>query len=98
MMKRLFIATVMASVLATSTAFAFGSMFEPMNAVQGKIQSVSPDGKTVTLVSGPTFTAWPSLSTEPLKEGEQVTIAYQDKGGQNEMIAFWIDSQDIRTN
>ncbi len=97
MMKSLFVATVMASLLATSTAFAFGSMFEPMNAVQGKIQSVSPDGKTVTLVNGPTFTTWPSLSTEPLKEGEQVTIAYQEKGGQKEMIAFWIDSQDIRT-
>ena len=97
MMKRLLVATVMASVLATSTAFAFESMFEPMKSVEGKIQSVEPDGMTVTLVNGPTFTASPSLSTEPLKVGDQVTVAYQDKGGHREMTAFWIDAQDIRT-
>jgi hypothetical protein len=92
MMKKLLVATVMAGVLATSTAaFAF-------QAVQGQIQSVAPDGKTVTLVSGPTFTASPSLSTVPLKVGEQVTIAYHGKGGQKQMTAFWIDGQDMRTN
>jgi hypothetical protein len=95
MMKKLLIATVKASVLATSTAFAFGPMFESMKAVEGKIQSMAPDGRTVTLVNGPTFTASPSLSTEPLQVGDQVTIAYQDKGGQKEMIAFWIDGDDI---
>jgi hypothetical protein len=94
MMKKLLVATVMATVLATSTAFAF----ESMKAVEGKIQSMAPDGKTVTLVSGPTFTASPSLSTAPLKVGEQVTIAYQDKGGQKQMTAFWIDGQDMRTS
>jgi hypothetical protein len=98
MMKSLFVATVMASLLATSTAFAFGSMFEPMNAVQGKIQSVSPDGKTVMLVNGPTFTASPSLSTEPLKVGDEITVAYRDRSGHKEMTAFWIDGQDIRTS
>ncbi len=98
MMKKLLVATVMAGVLASSTAFAFGPIIAPMKAVQGKIQSVSPDGKDVALVNGPTFTASPSLSTEPLKVGYQVTIAYQDKGGQKEMTAFWIDGQDIRSS
>jgi hypothetical protein len=91
MMKKLLVATVMATVLATSTA-AFA--FAPMKVVEGNIQSVAPDGKTVTLVNGPTFTASPSLSTEPLQAGEQVTIAYQQKGGQKEMTAFWIDSSN----
>jgi hypothetical protein len=57
----------MAQRMATSTAFAFEPMFEPMKTVEGKIQSVEPDGMTLTLVNGPTFTASPSLSTEPLR-------------------------------
>lgn len=98
MMKKLLLATVMAGVFATSTAFAFGPMSEPMKAVEGKVQSIAPDGRTVTLVNGPTFTAWRSLSTEPLQVGDQVTIAYQNKGGQKEMIAFWIDGRDSRSS
>lgn len=98
MMKKLLVATVVACVLATATA-AFA--FAPMQAVEGKIQSVAPDGKTVTLVNGPTFTVSPSLSIEPLQGeravGDEVTIAYHNKGGQKEMTAFWIDSQDMRS-
>lgn len=87
-MKRILVVTVMAIVLASSTAFAL----EAMRADQGLIQSLDPSGKSLTLTDGKTFTVAPSVSTEPLREGDEVTILYEEKDGHNELKAFWIDS------
>jgi Cu/Ag efflux protein CusF len=87
-MKKLFAATVIATVLAASTAFAL----ESLKATEGMVQSVDPAGKTLTLVSGTTLTVAPNVSIESLKPGEDVTVMYQDgKDGQKELTAFWID-------
>ena len=87
-MKKLFAATVIATVLAASTAFAFASL----KATEGMVQSVDPAGKTLTLVNGMTLTVAPNVSIESLKPGEDVTVFYQDgKDGQKELTAFWID-------
>jgi hypothetical protein len=86
-MKKLFVATVIATLFAASTAFAF----ESFKATEGTVQSVDPAGKTLTLVNGMTLTIPSNLSTESLTPGEEVTVAYQDgKDGQKEMVAFWI--------
>ena len=87
-MKKLFAVAVMALVLAGSTAFAF----EAMKEAQGVIQSLDPSGKTLTLTNGQTFTVSPSVSTEPLREGDEVTVLYEAKDGHNELTAYWIDS------
>ena len=87
-MKKLFAVAVMAITLASSTAFALEAMKED----RGVIQSLDPSGQTLTLTDGKTFTVSPSLSTEPLREGDQVTILYEEKDGHNELTAFWNDS------
>ena len=87
-MKKLLAVTVMAIALAGSSAFAF----EAMKADQGVIQSLDPGGKSVTLTDGKTFMVSPTVSTEPLREGDEVTILYEEKDGHNELTAFWIDS------
>ena len=87
-MKKLFAAAVMVIALASSTAFAL----EPMKEAQGVIQSLDPRGTALTLTDGKTFTVSPSLSTESLREGDEVTVLYEEKDGHNELTAFWIDS------
>ena len=87
-MKKLFAVAVMAIALASSTAFALEAMKED----RGVIQSLDPSGQTLTLTDGKMFTVSPSLSTEPLRDGDQVTILYEEKDGHNELTAFWIDS------
>lgn len=95
MMKMLIVVTMMATVLAVSgSAFAFTSM----KAIEGKIANVAPDGRSVSLVDGPTFTVSPSLSTERLRAGEEVTVAYNDQSGQKQMTAFWIDAGQTGRN
>lgn len=87
-MKKLFVATVIATVLAASTAFALDSF----KVTEGTIQSVDPAGQTLTLVNGMTLTVAPNVSAESLQPGEDVTVAYQDgKDGQKELTAFWVD-------
>lgn len=87
-MKKVFAATVMAVVLASSASLALASN----RMVQGGVSSVSPDGKNVTLVGGQTFTAAPNLSIEPIHRGDRLTLIYENgKDGQKEMTAFWID-------
>jgi hypothetical protein len=99
-MKKLFVAALMAGMLASSTAFAMGAhktgLGAAFEATSGTVARLDPDGKTVALVNGPTFTVSPSLSTEPLQIGDEVTIAYHDKNGQKEMTAFWIDAESDR--
>ena len=63
-----------------------------MHAVQGQVKSVSPDGKTVTLINGMTFKAARNLSTEPLSGNEQITAMYKREGGQNVLTGFSIDA------
>jgi Cu/Ag efflux protein CusF len=86
--KTILALAVLAIALASSTAFALAAM----KAEQGVIQSLDPRGRSVTLADGKTFTVSPSVSTEPLREGDEVTILYEEKGGHNELTAFWIDS------
>jgi Cu/Ag efflux protein CusF len=86
--KKVLVLTVMAIALASSTAFAREAMRED----QGVIQSLDGSGKSVTLTDGKTFTVSRSVSTEPLREGDQVTVLYEEKDGHNELTAFWIDS------
>ena len=87
-MKRLYAVAVMAIALAGSTAFALETMREE----RGIIQSLDPSGQTLTLTDGKTFAASPYLSTETLREGDEVTVLYEEKDGHNELTAFWIDS------
>ncbi len=87
-MKKVLVVTVMAIALASSTAFALEAMKED----QGIVQSLDGNGTSVTLTDGKTFTVSPSVSTEPLREGDEVTILYEEKDGHNELTAFWIDS------
>jgi Cu/Ag efflux protein CusF len=75
-MKKLFAATVLATVLAGLPALALAAE----KAVEGTIQSVDPAGQTVTLVDGMTFTVAPAVSTEALQPGEDVTVIYQNQG------------------
>lgn len=87
-MKKVLVLTVMVLALVSSTAFALEAMKED----QGVIQSLDGSGTSVTLTDGKTFTVAPSVSTEPLREGDEVTILYEEKDGHNELTAFWIDS------
>jgi Protein of unknown function (DUF1344) len=52
--------------------------------VQGKIKSVDPSGKTVTLDDGTMLTIPPTLKVEKqsLKAGASVKAKYEEKGGQ----------------
>ena len=86
-MKQLLISLMIAIVLAGSPALAFA----PSKAVEGRIQSVDPSGKTVTIINGPTFTVAPNVSTEQLKPGYAVTVLYEDEDGVKVAFAFFID-------
>ena len=89
-MKTLFAATLMAASLFGATA-AFANT--PETAVQGTVQSVDLNGKTVMLTDGRTFTAAPQLSIEPLQAGEAVTFMYTaGRDGQKQLAAYWIDA------
>jgi hypothetical protein len=88
-MKKLFVATMIATLFAASTAFALDSY----QTTEGVVQSVDPAGQTLTLVNGMTLTIPSNISAEPLAPGEEVTVAYKDgQDGQKEMIAFWVGS------
>ncbi len=88
-MKKLFAASVFATVLTASAAFAYAQLGE----TQGRIDSVDPAGQTVTLVNGMTLSVPSNISIESLKPGEQVTITYQDgQDGQKQVTGIWVDS------
>lgn len=92
-LKSLFAVTLLACVLAASTAFAVST-----KSFEGKIAGVSPDGKTVTLVNGLTLSVAQRLSPEPLKAGDQVTIMYVTRNdGTNVMTGYFIEGEDVRS-
>jgi len=51
-------------------------------AVQGKIKTLDPLSKTLTLEDGTTLTIPGSVATTGLKEGTRVIVTYEGNGGQ----------------
>jgi len=91
-MKKVLLSLTIASVLAGSPALAIASR----KAIEGRIQSVDPSGKIVTLINGPTFTVAPNVSTVQLKPGYAVTVFYEDENGVKVAFAFFIDAGPSR--
>jgi hypothetical protein len=88
-MKKWIAATVIGAVLAGSTACAL----DPVRATQGMVDRVDPEGRTLMLVGGMTFTIPANISVGLLAPGYEVTVSYRDgKDGEKEMAAFWIDA------
>ena len=88
-MQELLAATVIGAILAASTACAL----DPVRATQGMVDRVDPEGRTLTLVGGMTFTIPANFSVGLLVPGYQVTVSYRDgQDGQKEIAAFWIDA------
>jgi hypothetical protein len=60
--------------------------------VEGKIKSVDPSGKMVTLDDGTKLTIPPTLSVEKkaLQPGANVKASYEEKGGQKVATSFLV--------
>lgn len=87
-MKKVFVAAVIATVLAGLPALALAAE----KTVESTILSVDPAGQTLTLLDGLTLTVSPRISIEPLQPGEDVTVTYQDDGNGDPVVtAIWID-------
>jgi heme/copper-type cytochrome/quinol oxidase subunit 2 len=85
----LFAVTVIGAVLVVATACAL----VPVRTMQGMVDRVDPEGRTLTLVGGMTFTIPANISVGLLAPGYQVTVNYRDgTDGQKELAAFWIDA------
>jgi hypothetical protein len=74
---------------------AFVMMLAPMAwaaDVEGKIKSVDPSGKMVTLDDGTKLTIPPTLSVEKkaLQPGANVKASYEEKGGQKVATSFLV--------
>jgi len=74
---------------------AFVMMLAPMAwaaEVEGKIKSVDPSGKMVTLDDGTKLTIPPTLSVEKkaLQPGANVKASYEEKGGQKVATSFLV--------
>ena len=87
-MKRMSVVFVLAVV-------AFVMMLAPMAwaaDVEGKIKSVDPSGKMVTLDDGTKLTIPPTLSVEKkaLQPGANVKASYEEKGGQKVATSFLV--------
>ena len=88
-MHKLLAATVMGVVLVASTACALA----PVRTMQGMVDRVDPEGRTLMLVGGRRFTIPANISVGLLAPGYEVTVSYRDgTDGQKEMAAFWIDA------
>ena len=88
-MQKLLAATVIGAVLVASTACAL----DPVRAIQGMVDRVDPESRTLTLVGGMTFTIPANISVGLLAPGYEVTVSYRDgKDGEKEISAFWIDA------
>jgi heme/copper-type cytochrome/quinol oxidase subunit 2 len=88
-MQKLFAVTVIGAVLVVATACAL----VPVRTMQGMVDRVDPEGRTLTLVGGMTFTIPANISVGLLAPGYQVTVNYRDgTDGQKELAAFWIDA------
>ncbi len=88
-MKKLLVATVIGTVFAASSAFAYSTL----KTTEGTIEYVGPRGKSLTLVDGTVLRIPSNISPAPLAPGEEVTVSYRDgNDGQKVMTAFWVDS------
>ena len=88
-MQQLLAATVIGAVLVVFT----GCALDPVRTMQGMVDRVDPESRTLTLVGGITFTIPAKMSVGLLASGYEVTISYRDgKDGEKEMAAFWIDA------
>ena len=88
-MHKLLAATVMGVVLVASTACALA----PVRTMQGMVDRVDPEGRTLMLVGGMTFTIPANISVGLLAPGYEVTVSYRDgTDGGKELAAFWIDA------
>ena len=88
-MQKLLAATVIGAVLVASTACALA----PVRTMQGMVDRVDPEGRTLMLVGGRRFTIPANISVGLLAPGYEVTVSYRDgTDGQKEMAAFWIDA------
>ena len=56
-------------------------------AVQGKIQSLDPSNKTMTLEDGTTLTISESVATTALHTGARVIATYKEQGGHKVAIS-----------
>jgi hypothetical protein len=84
----------MSAVFALAVV-AFVMMLAPMAwaaDVEGKIKSVDPSGKMVTLDDGTKLTIPPTLSVEKkaLQPGANVKASYEEKGGQKVATSFLV--------
>jgi len=75
-MKRLMIAASAAGLLAASSLAALAAE------ASGAIASVDTSAGTVTLDSGQTFILPSGLDAASLQPGQNVTITYEESGGQ----------------
>ena len=88
-MQQLLAATVIGAVLVVFT----GCALDPVRTMQGMVDRVDPESRTLTLVGGMPFTIPANISVGLLVPGYQVTVSYRDgQDGQKEMAAFWIDA------
>ena len=88
-MQKLFAVTVIGAVLVVATACAL----VPVRTMQGMVDRVDPEGRTLTLVGGMTFTIPANISVGLLAPGYEVTVSYRDgTDGGKELAAFWIDA------
>ena len=88
-MHKLFAVTVIGAVLVASTACAL----VPVRTMQGMVDRVDPESRTLMLVGGMTFTIPANISVGLLAPGYEVTVSYRDgTDGQKEMAAFWTDA------
>lgn len=83
------------SAVFVLAVIAFVMMLAPMAwaaDVEGKIKSVDPSGKMVTLDDGTKLTIPPTLSVEKkaLQPGANVKASYEEKGGQKVATSFLV--------
>jgi Protein of unknown function (DUF1344) len=87
-MKRMSVVFVLAVVAFVMTLAPMAWAAE----VEGKIKSVDPSGKMVTLDDGTKLTIPPTLSVEKkaLQPGANVKASYEEKGGQKVATSFLV--------
>ena len=71
--------------LAALSAFAFlaGAGIAVAEEATGKIQAVDETTRTITLEDGTTYTVAEGVSLEGLESGKEVTVSFDEEGGQN---------------
>ena len=62
---------------------AFSAMAASAVDVEGKIQSVDPGERTITLDNGTKVWISDAMASDELKEGAEVKVSYEEKDGKN---------------